>query len=132
MEARGRRYRSRTLWRRRLLAIVALVIVGVVAWRLVDDALKPDTAGASIEHITIKSKAVGRSLPVAVVLPPGAGSGEPRPILVFLHGRGGDENSEQVDQFFAALAKLGAKAHRRVSLRRRPLLLARPVGRRLG
>jgi S-formylglutathione hydrolase FrmB len=108
MEARGRR--SRTLWRRRLLAIVAIVVAGLVAWRLVDDALEPDTAGASVEHFTIKSTAVGRSLPVAVVLPPGVGSGKPRPILVFLHGRGGDEDSEQVDQFFAALAKLGGRA----------------------
>jgi S-formylglutathione hydrolase FrmB len=98
------------VWRRRLIAIAAIVVVGLVAWRLVDDALEPDTAGASIEHLTIKSKAVGRSLPVTVVLPPGADSGRHRPILVFLHGRGGDEDSEQVDEFFSALADLGGRA----------------------
>jgi S-formylglutathione hydrolase FrmB len=110
MNVRGRRYHSRTLWRRRLLAIVALVVVGIVAWRLVDDALEPDTSGATVEHLTIDSKDVGRSLPVDVVLPPGAESGRRLPMLVFLHGRGGNQGSEQVDQFFAALAKLGSRA----------------------
>jgi S-formylglutathione hydrolase FrmB len=110
MEAQGRRYSGGTVWRRRLLAIVALVVVGLVAWRLVHDALGPDTAGASIEHFTIDSKAVGRSLPVAVVLPPDTGNTGRSPMLVFLHGRGGNDDSEQVDEFFSALAKLGARA----------------------
>src|SRR4051794_7227730 len=107
MDARGRRYRSRTLWRRRLLAIAALLVVVIVAWRLIDDAFETDTSGATVEHFTINSQAVGESLPVDVVLPAGAGSGKRAPMLVFLHGRGGDQGSEQVDQFFAALAKLG-------------------------
>jgi S-formylglutathione hydrolase FrmB len=110
MDARDRQYRRSTVWRRRLIAIVALVAVGIVAWRVVDAALGPDTAGASVEHFTIKSKAVGRGLPVAVVLPPADDGGRRRPMLVFLHGRGGDEDSEQVDEFFAALAELGDRA----------------------
>lgn len=110
MSLTKRPYRSRTVWRRRLLAIAALVVVGVVAWRLVADALEPDTSGATVEHFTIDSKAVGQGLPVDVVLPPGAESGGRLPMLVFLHGRGGDQGSEQVDQFFAALAKLGNRA----------------------
>jgi S-formylglutathione hydrolase FrmB len=110
MKAQDRRYSSGTVWRRRLLAIVALVVVGLVAWRLVEDALQPDTMGASVEQFTIKSKAVGRSLPVSVVLPPDAGNAGRSPMLVFLHGRGGNEDSEQVDQFFSALAKLGGRA----------------------
>lgn len=110
MNAQGRRYRSGTLWRRRLLAVAALVVVGLVAWRLVAGALETDTAGATVEHFTIKSKAVGRSLPVDVVIPPGADGARRPPMLVFLHGRGGDQGSEQVDQFFAALAKLGSRA----------------------
>jgi S-formylglutathione hydrolase FrmB len=110
VNGRGQRHHSRTLWRRRLLAVVALVVVGIVAWRLVVGALEPDTAGATVEHFTIKSKAVGRSLPVDVVVPPGAESRKRLPMLVFLHGRGGDQGSEQADQFFAALAKLGGRA----------------------
>jgi S-formylglutathione hydrolase FrmB len=110
VDAHARRYGGPTIWRRRVLAIVAILVVGIVAWRLVDDALEPDTAGASVEHFTVESKAVGRSLPVTVVIPPGADSAQRRPMLVFLHGRGGDEDSEQVDQFFSALAKLGSRA----------------------
>jgi S-formylglutathione hydrolase FrmB len=110
MASRDHRYGRPTVWRRRLIAIVALVAVGVIAWRLVDHALEPDTAGASVEHFTIESKAVGRSLPVTVIRPPGNDGNQPLPMLVFLHGRGGDEDSEQVDEFFAALAKLGGRA----------------------
>jgi S-formylglutathione hydrolase FrmB len=110
MNARGRRYGRARVWRRRLLAIAALAIVGVVAWRLIDDALSPDTQGATVEHLTIKSKSVGRRLPVTVVVPPGSEPGGRPPLLVFLHGRGGDENSELADQFFAALAKTGNRA----------------------
>jgi S-formylglutathione hydrolase FrmB len=110
MAARTHRYRRSTVWGRRLLAVLALAAVGVIAWRLVEDALGPDTAGASVEHLTIESKAVGRSLPVDVVLPPGDDRNQQWPMLVFLHGRDGDEDSEQVDQLFAALAKLGDRA----------------------
>lgn len=110
MEAGERRRGRSATWRRRAIAVVALIVVALVAWRLVDDALQPDTAGASVERFTIGSKAVGRRLPVTVVRPPGADAGRRPPILVFLHGRGGDESSEQVDEFFAALARLGRRA----------------------
>jgi S-formylglutathione hydrolase FrmB len=90
--------------------MAALAVVGVVAWRLIDDALSPDTSGASIAHLTIKSKAVGRGLPVTVVVPRDGAAGKRRPMLVFLHGRGGTEDSELSDQFFAALAKAGNRA----------------------
>jgi S-formylglutathione hydrolase FrmB len=96
---------------RRLLAIAALAIIVVVAWRLIDDALSPDTEGATVEHVTIKSKAVGRNLPVSVVVPSDVKADQGRPaLLVFLHGRGGDENAELGDPFFAALAQAGARA----------------------
>jgi S-formylglutathione hydrolase FrmB len=110
MDARGRRYGRGRIWRRRLLAIAALVLVGIVAWRLIDAALGPDTKGATVEHLTIKSQAVGRKLPVTVVLPPGDEKREPRPMLVFLHGRGSSQDSVLSDEFFAALAKAGSGA----------------------
>jgi S-formylglutathione hydrolase FrmB len=110
MSAGQPRYRARTLWLRRLLAIAALVVVAIAAWRLIGGALETDTSGAGVEHFTIESKAVGRNLPVDVVVPPGADSGGRLPMLVFLHGRGGDQGSEQVDQFYAALARLGGRA----------------------
>lgn len=101
--------RGRAIWRRRLLATAILLGVGVVAWRLAADALGPDTHGAQTESLTIDSKAVGDELPVSVVVPAGEGRGR-RPLLVFLHGRGGNQDSELVDPFFAALASLGERA----------------------
>jgi S-formylglutathione hydrolase FrmB len=97
------------IWRRRLVAIAAIVLAGVAAWRIVVSVLEPDKRGARVEHLTIDSRAVGQSLPTTVVVPAGDGGGA-RPLLVFLHGRGGDQNSELNDQFYAALADLGRRA----------------------
>ncbi|MFN2617601.1 MAG: alpha/beta hydrolase [Thermoleophilaceae bacterium] len=44
-----------------------------------------------------------------VVVPPGDGP-RGRPLLVFLHGRGGDEDSNLDDEMFSALRSLGANA----------------------
>lgn len=99
----------RAIWRRRLLAIAILVGVGVVMWRIVAGALEPDTHGARVERLTIDSKAVGEDLPVSVVVPSGDRAGD-RPLLVFLHGRGGNQDSELDDPFFGALAGLGDRA----------------------
>jgi S-formylglutathione hydrolase FrmB len=60
--------------------------------------------------LTIDSKAVGRKLPVRVVVPAGADTGPARPLLVFLHGRGGNERSSLGDPLFAALGRLGRRA----------------------
>ena len=70
---------------------------------------KADTQGAEASSLTIDSKAVGEELPVKVVVPEGA-AGEARPLLVFLHGRGGNENSELVDEMYSALADQGERA----------------------
>jgi S-formylglutathione hydrolase FrmB len=95
----------RNVWRRRLAAIAVLVVVGIVAWRIVQPAVEPDTHGATVERLTIHSEAVGKDLPVTVVVPEGD-RGDRRPLLVFLHGRGGDQDSELVEPFFLALASL--------------------------
>jgi len=105
----GRRISRATVWRRRLVAVAALLLVGVVAWRVVKSVIEPDPRGASIEHLTIDSRAVGQSLPTTVIVPAGDQSGV-RPLLIFLHGRGGDQNSELSDEFYAALAALGNRA----------------------
>lgn len=99
----------RGIWRRRLLAIAILAGIGVVVWRVVDGIFGTDTHGAQVEHLTIGSQAVGRELPVTVVVPAGD-SGDRRPLLVFLHGRGGTQDSELGDQFFTALADTGHRA----------------------
>jgi S-formylglutathione hydrolase FrmB len=106
---RDRRASGLVIWRRRLVALAALVLAGVAVWRVVASVLAPDRRGARVEHLTIDSRAVGQSLPTTVVLP-ASDSGGKRPLLVFLHGHGGDENSELSDRFYAALARLGTRA----------------------
>jgi S-formylglutathione hydrolase FrmB len=52
---------------------------------------------------------VGQTLAQVVAIP--AGGGDHRPLLVFLHGRGGSEEESNVNgAFFSALAALGARA----------------------
>jgi S-formylglutathione hydrolase FrmB len=65
--------------------------------------------GAQVEHLTVNSTAVGQRLPVSVVVPKGGSSGS-RGVLVFLHGRGQDENTFLNDEMFSALSGLGVKA----------------------
>ena len=86
--------------------VVAAVVVAAV---LVVRSFGTDTHGAHVVRFTINSPLVHESLPVAAVVPPGKSAG-PRPLLVFLHGKGEDENSYLDDAMFAALARLGPRA----------------------
>jgi S-formylglutathione hydrolase FrmB len=70
----------------------------------------PDRHGAEVSEISIDSDAVGREQPVNVVVPAGADEGPPRPLLVFLHGRDGNEDSSLDEPMFAALDALGDRA----------------------
>jgi len=61
-------------------------------------------------RFTIDSRFVHRALPVTAVVPAGRAAG-PRPLLVFLHGKGNDgQDSNLNSEMFAALARLGARA----------------------
>ncbi len=80
---------SATIWRRRAIAVALLIGAGVAVWlviSLVDKATSPqgftNTRGADVEEFEIRSKAVGETLPVDVVVPDGEVDG--RPLLVFL------------------------------------------------
>jgi S-formylglutathione hydrolase FrmB len=65
--------------------------------------------GATVVRYTIDSRYAGATLPQVAVAPPGGGRG--RPLLVFLHGRGGGgEESNANADFFAALAAQGSRA----------------------
>ena len=48
-------------------------------------------AGLKVEDLTVASRAVQEDMAVKVVVPEGGAAR--RPLLVFLHGRGGDEGS---------------------------------------
>ena len=52
-----------------------------------------DRHGASLVHLTVHSEAVGEKLGVNVIVPPQAGPRGERSLLVFLHGRGGSEET---------------------------------------
>jgi enterochelin esterase-like enzyme len=84
---------------------LALVLTGALA---AAGALTVDQHGARVLHFTIASRFVGTHDEVAVVPPGTNGSG--RPLLVFLHGKGGNETSNLNAAMFAALAQQGPRA----------------------
>ena len=95
--------------RARILAVGAFAAVLVAAYAVAKPYLWPDRHGAHSEHFTIRSHFVHQRLGIRVVVPDGAGDG--RPLLVFLHGRGGDEDSEmRNERMFTELATLGSRA----------------------
>ena len=103
MPARGR------IWLRRALALAAVLAVAIGVWLLVAGGPESfDARGAAVENLTIHSEAIGADEPVKIVIP-NNGVDHP-PLLVFLHGRGGDENAELYQPFFDALARAGKKA----------------------
>ena len=87
-----------------MLFAVALVVAFAV-----QQFVGVDRHGATVSTLMIDSKAVGRPLPTAVVVPGAQPEGR-RPLLVFLHGRGGNETSELDDAFYSALAAQGSRA----------------------
>jgi len=91
----------------RVLALVAVfVVIGlVVASQLIAG---PDRRGASERRFTVKSRFVGRDLEAVAAVP--GGDSSRRPLLVFLHGRGGEPGDFFSDEFYAALARLGSRA----------------------
>jgi S-formylglutathione hydrolase FrmB len=66
--------------------------------------------GASLDKFTIESRATERELDTQVVVPANGGSGRRRPLLVFLHGRGGGDLPRPSNQFFDALRDQGKRA----------------------
>ena len=94
--------------RRRAVALLALALVALGVL-FATRAGGVATHGARIVRFTIASPLVHETLPVTAVIPAGA-SGQTRPLLVFLHGKGGDQNSSVGDQLFAALTSLGSRA----------------------
>jgi S-formylglutathione hydrolase FrmB len=70
-----------------------------------------DAQGTRTVHMTVHSQAVGRKLGVNVVVPAQARLRGERPLLVFLHGRGGSEKTFIGNEaIYEGLAKLGRRA----------------------
>jgi S-formylglutathione hydrolase FrmB len=70
-----------------------------------------DHHGARVVEMTVHSSAVHRQLGVEVVVPAKPARREQRPLLVFLHGRGGSEDTFTGNEaIYEGLAKLGRRA----------------------
>jgi enterochelin esterase-like enzyme len=91
-------------------ALAVLAALSLAAGVVVASQAGPDTRGAHVVSFTVKSRFVGRSLQERAVIPSGLGSGERRPLLVWLHGRGGRPGDIFWDEFYAELARLGPHA----------------------
>ncbi|HEX6601921.1 MAG TPA: alpha/beta hydrolase-fold protein, partial [Solirubrobacterales bacterium] len=92
--------------------VVALLGAVAVYFTLVAIVFAPvDKQGARVVHLTERSEAVGRTLGVNVLLPAKSGSPGQRSLLLFLHGRGGSEETFTGNEaVYEGLAKLGARA----------------------
>ena len=82
-------------------ALIAVLIAALLCG--CGDEVPP---GVTVEDLKIDSRALNREMPVKAVVP---GSG-PRPLLVFLHGRGNDESSYIHAPMLEALEALGDRA----------------------
>ncbi len=109
-----RRPTRRQLRRRRTVAALILLMLAALATYLTLAATvfaPANKYGAQVEHLTIDSKAVGRELGVSVVVPAEEKPAGKRPLLVFLHGHGGSEDTFTGDEaVFRGLGNLGPRA----------------------
>src|SRR5215218_6065925 len=98
--------------RARALIVLAVIATAAVYLALTATVFAPaDQHGARVEHINVQSQAVGRKLGVNVVVPATTKPRGKRPLLVFLHGRGGsDETFIGNGAVYEGIAKLGRKA----------------------
>ncbi len=85
-----------------VLAVVATVIALVLG-------AGTDTDGARLVRYTIAGRRIHQALPQVGVVPAGS-SALRRPLLVFLHGKGENEESNLAPEMFSALARLGSVA----------------------
>ena len=96
----------------RAVIVLALLATAAVYFALAATVFAPvDDHGARVEHLTVRSTAIHRDLGVSVVVPAKAPPRGKRALLVFLHGRGGsDETFIGNEAVYAGLAKLGRRA----------------------
>jgi S-formylglutathione hydrolase FrmB len=98
--------------RRVAVTVLALIAAGAVYLALAATVFAPvDEHGARLERLIVHSEAVDRKLGVAVVVPAKAPPRGERTLVVFLHGRGGSEETFTGNEaVYDGLAKLGRRA----------------------
>jgi poly(3-hydroxybutyrate) depolymerase len=101
---------------RKAIALV-VVLVAAAAFGATRLFAGPDKHGAHEVRFTVKSRLFGRLLEEVAAVPGGdaprprpPGGGRGRPLLVFLHGRGGHPGDFFSAEFYAELARLGTRA----------------------
>ena len=94
------------------LIFLAVLATAAVYLTLTASVFAPvDEHGARVVHMNVHSQAVGRELGVNVVVPARPGPRGRRPLLVFLHGRGGSEETFTGNEaVYEGLAGLGRRA----------------------
>jgi S-formylglutathione hydrolase FrmB len=96
--------------RRRSVALLLLALLATALALIIAAATsRVDTRGADVMRYSISSPLAHHTLAQVAVLPPGPPR-ERRGLLVFLHGKGQDQESNLVSGMFAALARLGSRA----------------------
>jgi enterochelin esterase-like enzyme len=101
---------ARSVRRGRLtVGAAALVLAVAVGIFIAQHAGEPDTHGARLLRYSIASRRLHMQLAQVGVVPPG-GPTAGRPLLVFLHGKGENQESNLVSGMFAALRALGRAA----------------------
>ena len=92
-----------------MLAVLAL---GAIYLVLVTTVFAPvDQHGAKVSELTLRSRAVGEKLEISVVEPAEAAPRGERGLLVFLHGRGGSEETFRANEaIYRGLERLGRRA----------------------
>lgn len=95
----------------RVLAALGVIALALVAREtvLAEGEDRSERAGSRLVELTVPSSLLGEELPVSVVVPPGARDGN-RALLLFLHGRGGDETSYLDAGMYAGLVAQGGRA----------------------
>ncbi len=99
--------------RQTALAALALLALAVIYFTLAATVFAPvDRHGVRVSQLTVHSGAVGKDLDVTVLEPPRTTDLQgKRPLLVFLHGRSGSNQTfAENESVFAALAALGQRA----------------------
>src|SRR4051795_3820934 len=86
------------------LVVAASLTVGIVL------AADHDSSGARVLSFVVKSRFVGHDLREQAAIPAGLAPVEKRPLLVWLHGRGGYAGDIFWPQFYDELSKLGPRA----------------------
>src|SRR4051794_29527490 len=98
--------------RRGAVMVFALLAAAAIYLALSATVFAPvNEHGARVVHLNVHSQAVGRQLGVKVIVPAKSRPRGERPLLVFLHGRGGSEETFVGNEaVYEGLAKLGRRA----------------------